>query len=291
MSDSSRKVEIRHRCSGSVLFAAEVGSLRSAVEAAVKAGACLTEANLTEANLAEAELAGADLTWANLAEANLTRAYLAGADLAWANLIEANLTGARLAGASLTGAHLPGANLAWVNLAKANLTGANLTGANLTGANLAGANLTGADLTGANLTRTNVTWANLTRVKGINSLRTTPLLMLHDQPGAIRAYKLVKSNGEGPYNGGITYVIGKKYEVDDANSDVSVSCAAGINLATLDWCMREWRDGYRILVAEFTAKDIAAIPTATDGKFRVHRCRIVGEKDLTEIGLTQEEDR
>jgi hypothetical protein len=34
----------------------------------------------------------------------------------------------------------------------------------------------------------------------------------------------------------------------------------------------------------FTAKDIAAIPTS-DGKFRVHKCSIVGEKDLKEIGL------
>jgi hypothetical protein len=52
--------------------------------------------------------------------------------------------------------------------------------------------------------------------------------------------------------------------------------------------MKEWKDGYRILIAEFTAKDIAAIPTATDGKFRVFRCKIVGEKDLKEIGLIQE---
>jgi hypothetical protein len=41
----------------------------------------------------------------------------------------------------------------------------------------------------------------------------------------------------------------------------------------------------RILVAEFTAEDIAAIPHGTDGKFRVRRCRIVAEKDLTEVGL------
>lgn len=49
--------------------------------------------------------------------------------------------------------------------------------------------------------------------------------------------------------------------------------------------MREWKTGYKILIAEFTAKDIAAIPTATDGKFRVFRCKIVGEKDLKALGL------
>ena len=42
---------------------------------------------------------------------------------------------------------------------------------------------------------------------------------------------------------------------------------------------------YRL--AEFEAKDIAAIPIGSDGKFRVHRCTIVGEKDLAELGKTQ----
>ena len=107
--------------------------------------------------------------------------------------------------------------------------------------------------------------------------------MLLDQPGAIRAYKLVNESGQGPFNGGVTYTIGETVEVAGASTDVNVQCAAGINVATLDWCLREWRAGYRVLVVEFTAQDIAAIPTATDGKFRLHRCRVVGEKDLTGI--------
>ncbi len=86
--------------------------------------------------------------------------------------------------------------------------------------------------------------------------------------------------GAGVFNGGITYKIGEAYEVKDANTDEKVSCAKGINLATFDWCLRELEPGYRVLVAEFEAKDIAAIPTATDGKFRVYRCKIGGEKKL-----------
>ena len=154
------------------------------------------------------------------------------------------------------------------------------------GADLSGASLYGADLSGANLSEANLYGANLSRATGISPARCTPLLMLLDQPGPIRAYKLVKPDGTGPYNGGITYEVGGSYEVPDANTDVDEHCAAGINVATLDWCLREWCDGYRILVVEFTAADIAAIPTATDGKFRLHRCRVVGEKDLTEYGLT-----
>ena len=56
-------------------------------------------------------------------------------------------------------------------------------------------------------------------------------------------------------------------------------------MATLDWCIKEWQQGYKILVAEFTKTAIAAIPIASDGKFRVHKCKIVGEKDLKELGL------
>ena len=83
----------------------------------------------------------------------------------------------------------------------------------------------------------------------------------------------------------IKYEIGNEYSNENADCDDTQRCARGINLATLDWCMREYRGGYRILIAEFEAKDIAAIPIATDGKFRVFRCTIVGEKDLKEIGL------
>lgn len=109
--------------------------------------------------------------------------------------------------------------------------------------------------------------------------------MLYDQVGKIRAYKLVNEKSEGPMRGGIVYEKGSSYEVKDANTNVMEMCAAGINVATLPWCIREWSPGNRILVIEFTAKDIASIPTATDGKFRLFRCKVVGEKDLKEIGL------
>ena len=166
------------------------------------------------------------------------------------------------------------------------LTDANLDSAYLTDANLDSANLTRANLTGANLTGANLTRANLTRAKGYRPAQVTPLLMLYDQIGSIRAYKLVKSNGEGPFNGGIVYELGKSYEVANANKDVTEHCGAGINLATLDWCLAnlvQAEQGARVFIAEFTAADIAAIPTATDGKFRVRKCTIVGEKDLTEF--------
>ena len=149
--------------------------------------------------------------------------------------------------------------------------GANLYGANLSRANLFGANLSGANLFGA---------------IGVNKNLCTPLTILLDQPGKIRAYKLVTQEGFGPYYPEINYLKGKTFSVDNYDESDN-QCGAGISLATLDWCMREWQKGCRILVMEFTAEDIVSIPAATDGKFRVKKCKRVGEKDLKEIGLAE----
>ena len=189
---------------------------------------------------------------------------------------QAYLGDADLRGAYLWGAYLGGADLRGADLGGADLGGADLRGADLWGAYLGGADLRGADLWGA---------------KGISPERIQPMLILLDQPGPVRAYKLVKEYGEGPFNGGIKYEIGTEYGVEDANTDHMIDCGAGINLATLDWCLKEFQDGCRILIAEFEAKDIAAIPYTSDGKFRVHRCRIVGEKDLSEIFEREEKER
>jgi uncharacterized protein YjbI with pentapeptide repeats len=174
----------------------------------------------------------------------------------------------------------------------ANLSRAYLSGANLSRAYLSGANLSRADLSGANLSRANLSGANLSGAIGIRPERANDLLMLLDQPGHIRAYKLVDADGRSPIQGTakLTYQIGESLSVPDANTDPLVECAAGINVATLPWVMREWMPGYRILVVEFTAADIAAIPNS-DGKFRLHRCTVVGEKDLVALGLVEEGSR
>lgn len=208
---------------------------------------------------------------------------LAGAKSIRDVVVAAVKSGADLNGADLNGADLSGASLHRASLHRADLIRADLRGASLSGADLSGASLSGADLSGADLSR-----ASLSGTKGINSLLTTPLYMLRDQPGKIRAYKLVNKNGEGPYahNNGyvpIAYKIDGEYSVK-ANIDENRQCGAGINLGTLDWCLRAWRTGDRILIAEFEAADIAAIPIGSDGKFRVHRCKIVDEKPLSECG-------
>jgi len=208
-----------------------------------------------------------------------------------ANLRGADLRGANLYGADLRGANLRGANLRGANLRGANLRGADLRGANLRGADLYGADLRGADLYGADLRGADLRGADLYGAKNISKYLTTPLYFLLDQPGKIRAYKLINQQGEGPFSGGINYLNEKAFSAD-ANMDEQEPCAAGINLATLDWCIKEWQEGYRILVMEFTAKrkdgtPNICIPIASDGKFRVWECERVGEKDLVELGLVK----
>ena len=164
------------------------------------------------------------------------------------------------------------------------LRGAYLRGAYLRGAYLQGADLQGADLRGAYLRGADIQGAYLRGAYGLIAQLVTPLLMLLDQPGAIRAYKLVTAEGDSPINDSkIRYEIGNRIEVLDACTDVNKVCAAGISVAPLDWCLLEWMPGWRVLLVEFVVADIAAIPTGTDGKFRLHRCTIISEVDLAAL--------
>ena len=216
-------------------------------------------------------------------KAAIEKAIAERADLRGADLSYANLRGAILSGANLRGADLSYAILSYAILSGANLRGADLSYADLSYANLRGADLSYADLSYANLSGAILSGAILSGARGIAPEGVTPLLMLLDQPGQIRAYKLVNAEMVGPFNGGLVYKIGKRVTVKGANSNVDDHCGAGINVATLDWCLINWKPGFRVLIVEFTAKDIAAIPTATDGKFRLHRCAVVGEKDISAL--------
>ena len=143
----------------------------------------------------------------------------------------------------------------------------------------------GADLSGANLSGADLSRANLSGAKNCNKYLTTSLYGMLDQVGKIRAYKLVNDKNEGPQYGGIKYVVGKTVKESNADTDETRQCAPGISLATLDWCVKEWAAGQKILLCEFEKKDIAAIPIASDGKFRVKRCKVVRAIGLKKVGL------
>jgi len=119
----------------------------------------------------------------------------------------------------------------------------------------------------------------------IDCLKKEDVEKLRKHAGTVRAYKVTKANGQGTVKGGITYEVGKDFEVKNAVTDEAQDCAAGINLADLNWVKKEYIGDYRIFACEFKAEDIAAIPKNTDGKFRVFRCKVVEELDLVELGL------
>lgn len=241
-------------------------------------GASLRDATLRDANLPGVDFRCADLRYADFRNANLRDADFRGADLR-----DANLRGANLRGANLVNANLIDANLIDTDFRDADFCYADLRGADLRYANLHGANFRGANLIDVNLVD-----ANLHGAKGINKLLRHAVFMLTDQPGKIRAYKLVTSDYKSPFytrQEALTYRLGETVEVLDADTDQSVGCSHGINLCTMDWALREYRADWRILVCEFEAKDIACIPDNTDGKFRVFRCTVVGEKDPRELGV------
>ncbi len=144
------------------------------------------------------------------------------------------------------------------------------------GANLSDAYLSGADLSGA----------DLSRAKGIQIERVTHLAALRYMPTALYAFKVVNEKSEGHINGGLKYEIGKKVEEPSADTDPNELCSRGIHVADLPWCLGEWREGYRILLVKFTAKDIACVPLGTDGKFRLFRCTPV--RDITDELRTNE---
>ena len=180
-----------------------------------------------------------------------------------------------------------GANLQDANLQGAKLQDANLQDANLQGANLQGANLQDAKLQGAKLQDAKLQGAKLQGAKDFNKYKVQPLLMLLDQPGKLRFYKAVSKDLCSPTSHTIIqYKIGGKVSVEDANTDEYNLCAAGINVATLDWILKEYRHTQvRIIVIECTANDIACIPVTSDGKIRLHRGKVVAELDYERYGL------
>ena len=146
--------------------------------------------------------------------------------------------------------------------ARADLSRADLSRADLSRADLSGADLSGANLSGANLS----IFDNLF------------ILRLQPPDSKLLAWKFVRKNGESPIQSGnkITYVVGKTYSVKDGDSDERKDCGAGLNVATLPWCINHSDNSDDLLIeVEFYAKDILAVPFATDGKFRVSRLKVI----------------
>ena len=145
-----------------------------------------------------------------------------------------------------------------------NLTGANLTRADLTRANLTGANLTGAYLTGAYglsmLHNTYLPDVTYTALKAVG--KDYKSLMVHTSPGTP-----------------LDYTPGTVVNVKGAETDRRVLCGPGINVSDMNYYSLNHGTS-KVVLVEFLGSDVAAVPYASDGKFRLHRCKVL--RDVTE---------
>jgi len=170
------------------------------------------------------------------------------------------------------------------DLQEADLQEANLRKANLRGANLQEANLRKANLREANLWEANLQRADLWGAKNIPNIFKSDLSILKFQKGKLRAFKYLDGNTS-PYQENIEYKVGKIYTEKQCDTDEFVLCGAGLNVATLDWCLKD--TGCNLdktyIEVEFDAKDIVAIPYNSDGKFRVKKLKVI--RKLTKLEL------
>jgi hypothetical protein len=202
--------------------------------------------------------------------------------LKWANVEEGGER-ANLRFANLRFANLRFANLRFADLRSANLRFANLSSADLSSADLSFADLRSADLSSANLSSADLSFANLseTFLQDIDWLAWMGIVP--DARGYARAYKLTNAQKEGIYKRGIVY--GKKGKVAATlDTDVYQQCGSGINLATLQWCLRELKqagENPHLYIYQFkVSPENVCAPMASDGKFRVGEATLVGECDL-----------
>ena len=171
-------------------------------------------------------------------------------------------------------ADLRRADLCEADLCEANLCEADLREANLRGADLRRADLRRADLRGADLRRADLCETIYEDINWLAFIGIVP-----NTKGKARAYKLINSDGEGIFRGGINYLNATTFQVKEINTDINQQCSYGINLATLQWCIFNRQDqSNKLLLMEFNIKD-AICPLNSDGKFRVKKCQKIGECD------------
>jgi len=248
------KIQIKHKLTNVIIFEHDVenNSWKTTVELAIQnkislRGAYLWGADLQEADLQRADLQEADLRWANLQRADLQEADLQRADLRRADLQEADLQ-------------------------RADLQEADLQRADLQRADLQGADLQEADLRGVE--------------NCYPKLFRNELSILKHQPIGTKliAYKYLDGDTS-PYQK-CKYEIGNAYSCDFLDKDETKVCSNGVNVATLEWCLKETNNDLTrtYIVCQYEVKeDNIIIPFNTDGKFRVDEVKVLRKLTKEEL--------
>ena len=78
--------------------------------------------------------------------------------------------------------------------------------------------------------------------------------------------------------------MGETYECHEPNTDETQSCGAGINVATLEWCLKDTNNdlGKTYIECEFEAGNVI-VPFNSDGKFRVVKIKVIRKLTKEEL--------
>ena len=164
--------------------------------------------------------------------------------------------------ANLHGANLHGADLRRADLRKADLSGANLHGADLSGANLSWANLHGADLRGA----------DLSGAAGLLNPIEYITQNFESTPDGIIVYKSFSEHYDAPQSWKIE--VGSIIE-ETVNYLPTLTCACGVNVATLDWVEHECNNVVWRCLIKWAWLPGVVVPYNTDGKIRAARVQLI----------------
>ena len=87
----------------------------------------------------------------------------------------------------------------------------------------------------------------------------------------------MKADLTSPINGSTKYEVGGCVEEINCNTSELEDCGAGLNVATLEWCIKNNNQGDSAVYVEveFKPEDIVSIPFQSDGKFRVRKLKVV----------------
>lgn len=126
----------------------------------------------------------------------------------------------------------------------------------------------------------------------------------------IRAFKYSRADGRSHVYPKKTPTLvckaGAVLEVPEANTSWTQSCAAGVNVATYDWCLNELgersigerssigaanRRGFKLWEVEFQHYHIACIPKGSTGKIRLVYCKVIREVTSKPRGLAPKKPR
>ena len=175
-----------------------------------------------------------------------------------ADLRGADLRGAKLGCADLRGAKLSDADLSGADLRDADLRGADLRGTKLGCADLKGADLRGADLSGAENLLSSVDYLR-------NNFECTA--------EGIIAYKVFNAVFSPPTKWKIQP---KSVITENVNANRTNDCGCGINVATLEWVLREYSEEeiWKVLIRWEWLCGVV-VPYNTDGKIRCERVELV----------------